>query len=213
MSRAAAAGPATQKKSVIAHERDALARARWWAETASIDPTTLVFLDETSTHTAMTRRRARAPRGQRAMGVVPRNHGPNVTLLATLTPTGIDAPYVQEGATDRALFTAYVEQVLVPSLHSGQTVILDNLNVHQGHQIRQQIEAAGCHLRFLPTYSPDFNPIEQAFAKIKTHLRRQAARSFDDLVVAIREAINAITPSDARGCFAHCGYPLPAHLP
>ena len=173
---------------------------------------TLVFLDETGTHTAMGRRQARAPRGQRAVGVIPRNHGPNVTLLATLTPTGIEAPYVQEGAVDRVLFTAYVTQMLVPSLHPGQTVLLDNLNVHLGHQIRQQIEAAGCQLRFLPTYSPDFNPIELAFAKIKTSLRRQAARSFDDLVVAIREAIDAVTPADARGCFAHCGYPLPAHV-
>lgn len=177
-----------------------------------VDPTSFVFLDETSTHTAMTRLRARAPRGQRAVGSVPRNHGPNVTFLATLTPSGIDAPYVIEGGTDRAVFTAYVNQVLVPTLRPGQTVILDNLNVHQGHQIRHQIEAAGCQLRFLPTYSPDFNPIEQAFAKIKTHLRRRAARSFDDLVDAIREAIDAVTPTDAHRFFTACGYPLTDHV-
>ena len=179
---------------------------------APVDPRQLVFLDETSTHTAMARRRARAPRGQRAGGVVPRNHGSNVTLLATLGPTGIDAPCVIAGATDRAVFTAYVDQVLVPTLRPGQTVVLDNLNVHKNRATRQRIEAAGCRLVFLPTYSPDFNPIEQAFSKIKTQLRRTAARTFDDLVPAIRAAIDAITPADAQGFFAHAGYPLPAQL-
>lgn len=156
----------------------------------------------------MTRLRARAPRGQRAVGAAPRNRGPNVTLLATLTPTGVDAPCVIEGGTDRHVFTAYVDQVLVPTLRPGQTVILDNLNVHKGRHLQQRVEAAGCHLRFLPTYSPDFNPIEPAFAKVKARLRQQAARTFDDLVGAIREAIDAVSPADARGFFAACGYPL-----
>lgn len=173
---------------------------------------TLVFLDETSTHTAMSRLRARAPRGERVPGHVPRNHGSNVTLLATLTPTGIDAPYVQEGAADTQVFTAYIEQVVVPTLRPGQTVIMDNLNVHKGHQIRQAIEAAGCQLVYLPTYSPDFNPIEHAFAKIKTHLRQAAARSFDELVLAIRDAIDAVSPADARNSFRHCGFHISDHF-
>lgn len=183
-------------------------RAVWQAAAAALDPATLVFLDETSTHTALTRRRARAPRGQRAVGTVPRNHGPNVTLLATLTPSGIDAPLAVAGATDRLVFEAYVERILVPSLRAGQTVVLDNLSVHKGGRIRALIEAAGCRLLFLPPYSPDFTPIEQAFAKIKTHLRRLAARTFDALVTAIGEAIDTVTPTDAHGFFAHCGYRL-----
>lgn len=212
MPAVAAAGAAAHKKSAVASERDEVARARWWTTHATLDPATCVFLDETSTHTAMTRVRARAPRGQRVSGQVPRNHGPNVTVLATLTPTGIDAPYVQEGAVDRRIFTAYVDQVLVPTLRPGQTVLMDNLNVHKGQQIRQAIEAAGCQLVFLPSYSPDFNPIEPAFAKIKTHLRHAAARTFDDLVAAIRDAIDAVTATAARTCFRHCGYRL-AHSP
>lgn len=208
MPAVAAVGAATKKKSVVATERDEAARATWRTEPAGLDPAHLVFLDETSTHTAMTRLRARAPRGERVHGHVPRNQGPNVTLLATLTPQGIAAPYVQEGAADRGVFTAYVEQVLVPTLRPGQTVLLDNLNVHKGQAIRQAIEAAGCQLVYLPTYSPDFNPIEPAFAKIKTHLRHAAARTFDDLVEAVRDAIDAVTPADARGCFRHCGYPI-----
>lgn len=208
MSPPAAVGAAAQKKSFVATERDEVARAAWRTEHASLDPTTLVFLDETSTHTAMTRTRARAPRGERVSGPVPRNHGPNVTLLATLTPSGIAAPYVQEGAADQRVFLAYVEQVLVPTLRPGQTVIMDNLNVHKGHQIRQAIEAAGCQLIYLPTYSPDFNPIEHAFAKIKTQLRQAAARTFEDLVAAIRLAIDAVSATDADGFFGHCGYSL-----
>ena len=159
----------------------------------------------------MPRLRARAPRGQRAVGAAPRNRGPNVTLLATLTPTGVDAPCVIEGGTDRHVFTAYVDQVLVPTLRPGQTVILDNLNVHKGRHLQQRVEAAGCHLRFLPTYSPDFNPIEPAFAKVKAHLRRAAARTRDGLLAATGAALDAVTRQDARGFFAHCGYPLRDH--
>jgi transposase len=209
---AAAAGAATQKKCIVATERDETARAAWRAAHADLDPATLVFLDETSTHTAMTRVRARAPRGQRVAGPVPRNHGPNVTVLAALTATGIAAPDVQEGGTTGPSCTAYVEQVLVPTLRPGQTVLLDNLNVHKGQQIGQAIEAAGCHRLFLPTYSPDFTPIEPALATIKTRLRQAAARTVDDLVAAIRVAIDAVSAADARGFDAHCGYPLPAQL-
>jgi transposase len=155
--------------------------------------------------------RARAPRGQRAVGAAPRNHGPNVTLLAALGPTGVGPSVVVEGATDRLVCAAFVEQFLAPSLRPGQVVVLDNLSAHKGERVRQLIEAAGCRLLFLPAYSPDFNPIELAFAKLKTHLRGVAARTFEVLVAAIGAALDAITAADARGFFAHCGFPLPDH--
>ena len=200
---------AAQKKSLHASERDEAARAAWRAEAAALDPASVVFLDETSTHTALTRRRARAPRGQRAVGAAPRNRGPNVTLLAALTPTGMGPGVVFEGAADRRACEAFVEQFLVPSLRRGQVVVLDNLSAHKGERVRQLIEGKGCRLRFLPPYSPDFNPIELAFAKLKTRLRRVAARTFEALVAAIGDALDAITAADARGFFGHCGFPLP----
>jgi transposase len=160
----------------------------------------------------MTPRRARAPRGVRAVGCVPRNHGPNVTLFAALTPEGIGPAMALEGAADRPAFELYVRELLVPSLRPGQTVVLDNLSVHKGEALRALVEAAGCRLLFLPPYSPDFTPIEPAFAKVKARLRRAGARTFEALVAAIREAIDAVTPADARGFFAHCGYPLPSQL-
>jgi len=200
---------AAQKKSLHASERAEAARAAWRAEAAALDPASVVFLDETSPPTALTRRRARAPRGQRAVGAAPRNRGPNVTLLAALTPTGMGPGVVFEGATDRRACEAFVEQFLVPSLRRGQVVVLDNLSAHKGERVRQLIEGTGCRLRFLPPYSPDFNPIELAFAKLKTRLRRVAARTFEALVAAIGDALDAITAADARGFFGHCGFPLP----
>lgn len=200
---------AAQKKSLIATERDAAARTAWRAEVARLDPATFVFVDESGTNTAMTRRWARAPRGERALGQVPRNHGPNITLFAALTPAGMGPALAMEGGADGVTFGRYVRELLLPSLRPGQVVILDQLNVHKGAAIREAIEAAGCRLLLLPSYSPDFNPIEQAFAKIKTHLRAAAARTFDDLVVAIGTALDTVTPADARGCFAGCGYHLP----
>ena len=200
---------AAQKKSLHASERDEAARAAWRAEAAALDPASVVFLDETSTPTALTRRRARAPRGQRAVGAAPRNRGPNVTLLAALTPTGMGPGVVFEGATDRRACEAFVEQFLVPSLRRGQVVVRDNLSAHKGERVRQLIEGKGCRLLFLPPYSPDFNPIELAFAKLKTRLRRVAARTFEALVAAIGDALDAITAADARGFFGHCGFPLP----
>ena len=184
----------------------------WWAEVATLDPTRLVFVDESGTHTAMTRLRARAPRGARARGRVPRNHGPNVTLFAALTPQGMGPALVVEGGADHAACATYIRHLLVPSLEPGQVVIMDQLNVHKGATIRALNEGAGCELLLLPAYSPDFNPIEQAFAKIKTHLRAAEARTFAALVTAIGTALDTVTPADARGCYAHCGYPRSAQL-
>jgi DDE superfamily endonuclease len=179
---------------------------------AALDPARFVFVDESGPNTAMTRRRARAPRGERAIGRVPRNHGPNITLFAALTPAGLGPALAMAGAADGAAFGLYVGEVLIPSLRPGQIVILDQLNVHKSATIRALIEAAGCQLVLLPSYSPDFNPIEQAFAKIKTHLRTAAARTFDALATAIGHALETITPTDAHGYFTHCGYHLLGQL-
>jgi len=194
---------------VRAAERDEAARSAWRAAAAGLDPASLVFVDETSTNTAMTPRAARAPRGQRAVASAPRNHGPNVTLLAALTPDGIGPAVAIPGAADGAAVEAYARELLAPSLRPGQVVVLDNLSAHKGDGVRQAVEAAGARLLFLPAYSPDFNPIELAFAKVKPRLRRAAARSFDDLVAATGEAIDAVTGADARAFYAHCGFPLP----
>jgi transposase len=199
---------ATQKKTLIATERDEAARAAWRAELADVAAETLVFLDETSTQTTMTRSRGRAPRGERVLGAVPRNHGPNVTCLVALGATGVHAPCVFEGAVTSALFVRWLREWLVPTLAPGTTVILDNLSVHRNADVRPVIEGAGCHLRYLPAYSPDCNPIELAFSKLKTHLRSVAPRAFDPLLAAIGAGLTRITTADIRGYYAHCGFPL-----
>jgi transposase len=197
----------------VARERDEAARAAWRAAAeAELDPADLVFFDETSAPLTLTPQRARAPRGARAVARVPRGRWQNVTLLATLTPAGMGPCALLPGAADRLAFEAFVEQVLVPSLRPGQTVVLDNLSVHKSARARDLLAAAGCHLRFLPTYSPDFNPIEQAFAKLKTHLRRAEARTYDELLAATAAGIGAVTAHDAAAFFADAGYPLAEQL-
>ena len=207
---APARGLAAQKTSLIAAERDESARTAWRDEAAALDPANLIFIDETSTHTAMTRRRARAPRGERASGRTPRNHGPNVTLLAALTPEGIGPAWAITGAVDGAAFAASATRVLAPSLRPGQVVVLDNLSAHKCADARTAVEAVGCRLLFLPAYSPDFNPIELAFAKVKQRLRAAAERTPAGLFAATAAAIDAVTAADARAFYAHCGFPLPA---
>lgn len=174
---------------------------------AAVDPAALVFLDETATPTTLTPLRARAPRGERAVGRVPRGRRTHVSWLAVLTPAGIGPSVLVEGAVDREAFDAYVAQLLVPALRPGQTVVLDNLSVHKSARARQLIEAAGCALRFLPTYSPDMNPIEQAFAKTKQALRRAEPRSVDAVVAAVGAALATVTPADAAAFFRAAGYP------
>lgn len=209
MPRAPAPRLVAQKKSLRASERDEQARAAWRDAAAALDPADLLFLDETSTHTGMTRLRSRAPRGERAVGPAPRNHGPNVTLLAALGPGGVVTSVSIPGATTRAVFDAFVAEFLVPALRPGQTVVLDNLSAHKSARAQGLIAAAGCHLRFLPPYSPDFNPIEPIFAKIKPALRVAAARGPTALLAATKAALDAVTPADAAGCYADCGFPLP----
>jgi transposase len=139
---------------------------------------------------------------------VPRRRWQSVTLLASITTTGMGPAMVLNGAINREAFDAFVEQSLLPTLVPGQIVMLDNLAVHKSPRARAMIEGAGCQVRFLPSYSPDCNPIELAFAKLKQHLRGQAERTFAGLVAATAPALDTITPADARGFFAHCGYPL-----
>lgn len=167
----------------------------------------LVFVDETASHIAMTPRYAYAPRGQRAYGKVPRNYGASMTLIASLSLAGMGEAMLLDGAADGAAFEVYIEQRLAPSLRPGQIVILDNLSIHLGSRVKQAIEAKGCRLLWLPAYSPDFSPIEEAFSKVKSVLRRQGARTRDALQEAIGQALDLITAHDARGWFRHCGYP------
>jgi transposase len=168
-----------------------------------------VFVDETGTTIALTPLYARAPKGQRAVGKVPRNYGANTTLLASLSRQGMGEAFILEGAADAVAFELYIEQILAPSLRSGQIVIMDNLSIHQGERVRQAIEGKGCQLLFLPAYSPDFSPIEEAFSKLKAYLRRVGARTHEDLFEAIAAALLTVTAADARGWFTHCGYPTP----
>ncbi len=160
----------------------------------------------------MTLAYAIAPRGHRAYGSVPRNHGRNSTLIAALTLEGIGATTVLEGALTAASFVTFVRDVLCPTLRPGQIVILDNLSCHKDATARRLVEGRGCRLLFLPSYSPDFSPIESAFAKIKAYLRRLAARTTAALLTALAHAVTLITAQDAQGFFSHCGYRLEAQL-
>ena len=195
-----------QKKTLSASEQDPAARAAWRAAVDALDPDRFVFVDETSTTIALTRRYARAPRGERARGSVPRNHGTPTTLLAALSREGLGAAMTLEGAANTEAFTVYLRELLCPTLRPGQIVIVDNVSFHRADRARAVVEAAGCRLLFLPAYSPDFNPIEHAFSKIKALLRAAGARTQVALEVAIAEALDAVTAADADGWFHHCGY-------
>jgi transposase len=167
-------------------------------------------VDECGTHIALTPVYGRAPRGERLHGAVPHRRGTNLTLLAALGPAGLGAAMTLDGAADTPAFVAYVRELLVPTLRPGQIVFLDNLSAHKDDAVRTLIEGAGCALRFLPPYSPDLTPIEQAFSKLKALLRRAGARTREALEPAIREALEAVSAADARAWFARCGYQLPA---
>jgi len=196
-------------RSLIASERHPAQRDAWRADQPTLVPDHLVFLDETSTQTTLTRTHGRSPRGTRLVAAIPRNHGPNVTCLAALTTTGVGPSIVFAGALDGDLFAHWVADYLVPTLQPGQIVILDNLSVHKHADAREAIEAAGCQLRFLPAYSPDFNPIELVFSRLKAHLRKTGARAMAPLMDAIGTGLNAVTADEARACFRHAGYISP----
>jgi transposase len=166
-----------------------------------------VFVDESGFHTSMTRLRALAPKGKRAYGKVPRNRGKNTTLIASITlEGGMGESMSIEGATDSEAFEAYVEHFLTPSLCEGQVVVLDRLGAHRTDRVKQLIEGRGADLVFLPSYSPEMNPIEEAFSKIKQLVRKAGARVREELVETIGRALAAVTIEDAAGWFAHAGY-------
>jgi transposase len=168
-------------------------------------------LDE---HLALRPLYAWSRRGERALCSAPRNWGPNVTLISSMMLSGMGTSLAVEGATTRVVFEAYVEKALAPSLRSGQVVvIMDNLSAHKGERVRDLIEERGCKLIYLPPYSPDFNPIEQAFSKVKGLLRKAEARTREVLIEAMGAALSAVSAQDASGFFRHCGYEAtPAQL-
>ncbi len=201
-----------QKKTIGAAERDEGARQEWREGAPGLDPRRLVFVDEFGVHTGMGRGRARSPRGRRAHGKAPRNRGANTTVITSLTLTGMGEAMTVEGAADTAVFEAYVRHSLAPTLLPGQVVIMDNLSAHKGERVRGMIEGRGARLLFLPAYSPDLNPIEEAISKMKGIIRSEGARSSEALQGAIAGALDAVTAQDALGYFAHCGYPPNQYL-
>jgi transposase len=188
-------------------ERDEWLRITWRVTVArEIAAKRLVFVDEMGTNTSLHPLYAWSPRGERAHCSVPRNRGPNTTLLASITDEGMGPCLAVEGATTRIVFETYVEQVMLPSLRRGQVVVMDNLSAHKGERVRELVESAGCELLYLPPYSPDLSPIEEAFSKVKGLLRKAQARSREALVEAMGKALDAITARDAKRFFEHCGY-------
>jgi transposase len=179
---------------------------------ATVEPERLIFVDESGTHTSLGPIYGYAPRGERLLLLVPRKRGKNTTLLSSMSLEGMGPSLVVEGATTVRVFETYVEKVLAPSLRTGQIVVMDNLGAHRPKRIRELIEQHGCELVYLPAYSPDYNPIEEAFAKIKNLLRKAAARTKEALVEAIGVALSAVTAADAWGYFEHAGYRPTAHL-
>jgi transposase len=182
------------------------ARQRWKADQASLDATRLVFVDETGASTKMVRTRGRCRRGLRLIGKAPCGHWKTTTFTAGLRYDGLVAPWVLEGPMNGEAFRVYVENVLAPGLSTGDIVVIDNLSAHKVQGIRAAIEARGAILLYLPPYSPDLNPIEMAFAKLKTLLRKAAARTTDSLWDTIANVLPTFTPDECANYLAHAGY-------
>lgn len=195
-----------KKKTLSASERDWVARRVWSKLAALVDPSAWVWLDETGSHRGYTPTHARAPRGQRAHATAPANRGQNITVLASLSLAGVGPTMRFDGPMTTDRFERYVRHVLAPTLRPGQIVVADNLQAHHSDQARAAIETRGAHLWYLPPYSPDFNPIEEAFSKVKAFLRRARARTDDALRAATWAALASITLTDIAGWFSHCGY-------
>ncbi|MDQ5818859.1 MAG: IS630 family transposase [Actinomycetota bacterium] len=177
-----------------------------------VDPERLVFVDEMGAHTSLAPLYGYSRKGERVRLEVPRNRGKNTTLLASMTLGGMGETMAVEGSTNQEVFESYVEHALAPTLQAGQVVVMDNLSAHKPAKVRELIEGRGCELIYLPAYSPDFNPIEEAFAKIKGMLREAGARTKDALVDVLGEALSAISAQDAQGYFEHAGYRSQAQL-
>lgn len=200
-----------EKKTLRADEQDKedvdqLRQDFFEVQLGGVDPKDLIVLDESSVNTAMTRRYARAKKGQRAYASAPRNWGKNVTILCAISIQKVETGLILEGAIDGQMFLLFVQQWLVPLLGPGKVVVMDNLSVHKVAGVREAIEAVGARVEYLPPYSPDFSPIEPMFSKVKTFLRGISARTQDLLLEAIPRALDTITASDLCGWFTHCGY-------
>ena len=182
------------------------AREAWFESQPDLDPKRLVFIDETGTNTKMARLRGRSRCGERCRAPIPHGHWKTTTLVAGLRLNAMSAPMVIDGALDGAAFTLYAERFLAPTLKPGDIVVMDNLPAHKVSAAREAIEAVGASILFLPPYSPDFKPIEQAFAKLKAILRRAAARTLDALEAAIAEALNAFSSHECANYFINSGY-------
>ena len=199
-----------QKKALRAAEQErpdvAAAREQWRAMQSAIDPSKLVFIDETGTATNLTRLRGRAPRGKRLIGRAPFGHWKTTTFVAGLRNDKIIAPLVIDRPMNGEIFLAYVRTCLVPALSPGDTVVMDNLPAHKVAGVREAIEAAGARLLYLPPYSPDFNPIEQMFAKLKSLLRNAAERTIPGLWERIGVVLASFTPLECQNYFRHAGY-------
>ena len=178
-----------------------------------VDPAKLVFIDECGTHTSLTPVYGYSPKGERLKLSVARNRGKNTTLLASMTLEGMGPSLAVEGSTTAEVFEAYLEHVLLPEVEEGQVVVMDSLPAHKPARVRELIEGRGCELLYLPGYSPDYNPIEEAFSKIKQILRRACARTREALLEALGEALSAVSFLDAQGFFEHASYPPTAQLP
>jgi transposase len=203
-------GSASKKKTLFAIEQDrpdvARRRLRWKAHQGDVDPARLVFIDETWAKTNMTRLRGWSPRGAKLLAKVPHGHWQTLTFLAALRHDRIDAPLVLDGPINGESFLAWVEQMLVPTLAPGNIVIMDNLGSHKSLAVRRAIRAAGAHLLFLPPYSPDLNPIEQVFAKLKTLLRKAAERSVDATWRRIGALLQNFPPHECASYLRNSGY-------
>jgi len=198
------------KKTLHAAEQDrpdvAAARAKLKAEQPSLKAPRLVFIDEISVTTKMVRNSGRSPRGKRLVAKVPHGHWKTLTFIAGLRIDGLTAPYVIDSAMDGAAFIAYIEQVLAPTLDKGDIVFMDNLRTHKVDGVVQALKAVGAKVRFLPAYSPDLNPIEMAFAKLKAALRKGAARTVRALCKLIGKLIEEFAPEECANYFKHAGY-------
>jgi transposase len=182
------------------------ARRRWMRDQGLFDRARLVFIDETATSTNMVRLRGRCPRGERLIGYVPQGHWKNVTFVAGLRNNKMVAPFVMDGPMTRATFLAYIEQCLRPTLKRGDIVIIDNLPAHKGNAVQQAIKTARANLLYLPKYSPDLNPIEQAFSKLKALLRKAAERTIPGLCRRIGKLLGAFSAKECQNYFANSGY-------
>jgi transposase len=185
-------------------------RSLWRIEFGRIDAERLVFVDEMGTHTSLAPLYAYAPVGERAFFEIPRNRGANTTLLTSLHAWGMGPSMAVEGATTARVFETYVKRLLAPALKPGQVVVMDNLGAHRPKRVRELIEERRCELIYLPPYSPDLNPIEEALSKVKHLLRKICARTKEALIEALGRALGAVSAQDVRGFFVNCGYRAPA---